>query len=235
MEFPIYLTAFVLAGGAFAVMALPWALAGVHRDWTRAAVALTLAAWFILSTILAGLGVYRSSADEVVPAIAVALAVSLVATGMAMALLARLTTGLADAQLQSRLVAIQVWRIVGFAFLAVLALGGLPPLFALPAGVGDVIVGATAPLVAQNLHRQRLAVAWHLIGIADLVVAITLGVTTSQGRAQLFEVTPTSDALLAFPLAIIPTFLVPISLALHLVGLRAVVSGHLGAAQASRP
>ena len=44
-------------------------------------------------------------------------------------------------------------RVVGVAFLPYLALGHLPALFALPAGLGDIAAGIAAPLVARRLAR----------------------------------------------------------------------------------
>src|SRR5271156_6129240 len=46
---------------------------------------------------------------------------------------------------------VQSWRIVGFTFLVLYASGILPGFFALPAGWGDIAIGATAPLAATWL------------------------------------------------------------------------------------
>src|SRR5438477_12718401 len=51
------------------------------------------------------------------------------------------------------------------------------------AGLGDIAVGLLAPVAALSLARggrgsHALALAWNLAGIADLVVAVTLGVLT---------------------------------------------------------
>lgn len=105
-----------------------------------------------------------------------------------------------------------------------MAVGQLPPLFALPAGLGDIITGLAAPFVARNLHRRGLAIAWNLFGLADLAVALTLGPMTIPGPFQIFFTSPTSEAATAFPLAIIPTFIVPLSILLHLVSLRYLFS-----------
>ena len=55
---------------------------------------------------------------------------------------------------------LQAWRIAGLAFLALYTYGLLPGLFALPAGWGDIVIGATAPLVAMTLanpdHRRSI-------------------------------------------------------------------------------
>jgi hypothetical protein len=55
------------------------------------------------------------------------------------------------------------------------------------------------------------------IGLADLVVAIGLGMTTSAGPVQIFHTTPNSDLVTRFPLVLVPTFLVPLAIALHVV------------------
>src|SRR3974390_1836563 len=46
---------------------------------------------------------------------------------------------------------VQSWRIAGFIFLVLAAFGILPTIFALPAGWGDIAIGATAPFVALKL------------------------------------------------------------------------------------
>ena len=120
----------------------------------------------------------------------------------AVAVFPALQVVLVDPAAQPWLLALQVWRIEGVAFLVLFALGQLPALFALPAGIGDLAIGVTAPLVARNLHRRNLALAWNVLGLADLVVAVSLGVMTNPGPLLLFATTPTSDVLTAFPMAL---------------------------------
>ncbi|MGI8449589.1 MAG: hypothetical protein ACR2MP_20905 [Streptosporangiaceae bacterium] len=70
------------------------------------------------------------------------------------------------------------FRVAGVAFLLTMALGHLPALFALPAGLGDIATGIAAPLVAHRLaqDRGRRAALWlNAFGMTDLVVALTLG------------------------------------------------------------
>ena len=77
--------------------------------------------------------------------------------------------------------ALQAWRFGGFTFLALYAHGVLPGIFSWPAGLGDMAIGVTAPWVAFALGRQsdfvtsRLFVVWNLLGILDLVVAVSIG------------------------------------------------------------
>jgi len=98
--------------------------------------------------------------------------------------------------------------------------GRLPWQFALPAGIGDVTTGAVAvvaaTLLAQKANGARRAVyAWCLFGIADLVVAITMGAMTSPGRAHLLAFEAPNLLISAYPLVMVPTFAVPLALMLH--------------------
>jgi hypothetical protein len=53
----------------------------------------------------------------------------------------------------SLLIAAQTWRIVGIAFLWGMTQGLLDPAFAIPAGVGDILIGVTAIPLAIFLWR----------------------------------------------------------------------------------
>ena len=120
--------------------------------------------------------------------------------------------------------AIQVWRAGGLGFLALYAHGVLPGAFAWPAGLGDIAIGVTAPWVARALVRRpgfatsRVFVAWNLLGILDLVVAVSVGGRSSalaSGAAG--EVT--TGPMAQLPLVLIPGYLVPLFVMLHLAAL----------------
>ena len=103
-----------------------------------------------------------------------------------------------------------------------MARGQMPALWALPAGIGDIIVGATAPWVANHFDApggRRLAIVFNLFGMADLIVAVGLGIMTSPGPTQVFHPSPTSEFATQFLLALVPTFLVPLAFTLHVVSL----------------
>ena len=105
----------------------------------------------------------------------------------------------------------QTFRAVGVAFLLMFALGRLPAVFALPAGLGDLAVGLAAPVVARRLARgeRRGAVAFHVLGTLDLVVALTIGALAGAAAAD----------LMVLPLVLIPATLVPLALGLHVAAL----------------
>jgi hypothetical protein len=122
------------------------------------------------------------------------------------------------------IVGIQAWRWAGFGFLTLYAYGVLPALFAWPAGLGDMAVGITAPVVlASLLHNPGFAagkrfVTWNLLGILDLTVAVSIGALVPL-LAPNFYGTVTTAPMAQLPLALIPTYLVPTFLMLHLTAL----------------
>lgn len=96
--------------------------------------------------------------------------------------------------------------------------GQLPPLFAVPAGLGDLAVGLAAPWVARALAREtghRRAVRFNVLGITGLVVALGTGLLSA-----LILAGPSNAALGTLPLALIPTTAVPLAAALHILSLR---------------
>jgi hypothetical protein len=122
------------------------------------------------------------------------------------------------------LTAIQAWRAGGLGFLALYAHGILPGSFAWPAGLGDIAIGITAPWVALALIRQPdfisspLFVAWNILGILDLVVAVSTGALSS-GFVPGFAGEVTTAAMAQLPLVLIPAYLVPLFIMLHLATL----------------
>jgi hypothetical protein len=124
------------------------------------------------------------------------------------------------------LIGVQVYRTIGVVFVILLAQGQLPAHFALPAGWGDIAVGLSAPLVALALAREArggrtLAAAWNVFGLLDLVVAVGMGtgfLATFLAPGFAPPVAPAA-AMGIFPLILVPTFAVPVSVLLHLIAL----------------
>jgi len=171
--------------------------------------------WFVVSVVASGLHLYRTGPND--PPLPLGLAaltpiVVFVVWFAASPEFRQFVTSLNPRILTQ----VQSWRIAGFAFLALAAYGILPNLFAMPAGWGDIAIGATAPFIALRLaspgHRGSFIV-WQLLGIADLVTAVTLG--TLAGVISPHGI-PTS-AMTVLPLSVIPTFAVPLLLILHVI------------------
>jgi hypothetical protein len=179
--------------------------------------AVVLGGWLTASAVIAGHGWYRT-----LPWFPVAVTGYL---GLLLALrrIPVVARALTAPGMVSRLELPHAPRVVGVAFLLYLALGHLPALFALPAGLGDIASGIAAPLVARRLTQgmgRRAALWFNAFGMTDLVVAMTLGALTG---FQLLNVTPSSAPISALPLALIPTATVPLFLVLHITAVSALV------------
>jgi hypothetical protein len=174
-----------------------------------------LAVWFILALSASALSAFRNDAERVGIAVAIAAGAPIVVFAVwyaasesfrkfAMSLNPRILT------------ALQLWRFIGFTFVLLEAHRVLPAIFALSAGYGDMVIGVTAGLVAWQLAepRHRTAfIAWQLLGITDLVVAVSLGTT-----AGLLEPHGASMvAMTVLPLSLVPTFLVPLFFIFHVI------------------
>jgi hypothetical protein len=115
-------------------------------------------------------------------------------------------------KLTSLLIAVHTWRIGGIAFLWGMTQGLLDPAFAIPAGVGDILIGVTAIPFAIFFWRgyswsKYALVVWSVLGIVDLVNAVALGVITNPDFR--------TSTMATFPWILIPTVAVPSALALH--------------------
>jgi hypothetical protein len=125
------------------------------------------------------------------------------------------------------LIALQTFRIIGITFVIAWLGGTLPAGFALPAGLGDVAVGLSAPFVAaavvqRRRHHAVLVRWWSLAAVADLVIAVTSGVLHSSTPLGILQGSVSTDALARYPLSLIPSFFVPLALLLHLRTFRAL-------------
>ena len=174
-----------------------------------------ISGWFLFALVSSALHLYLNPANRVGLAVAIAAVAPIVVFSLWFANSARFRQ-FALALNPRVLTFLQSFRILGVAFVILAAFGVLPAIFALPAGYGDILIGVTAPLAALGLAvpRHRLGfIAWQILGIADLVVAVSLGTT-----ARL--ISPHSTPLVAMtvlPLSLIPTFLVPLFLIIHVI------------------
>jgi hypothetical protein len=116
----------------------------------------------------------------------------------------------------SALTTSQSWRIAGYAFVVLYVYRILPGIFALPAGWGDIFIGSTATLAAAKLaapRRRAGFILWQLLGMTDLVLAITFGAS-----AGFISQSPIStQPMTLLPLSLIPTFGVPLFFIIHII------------------
>lgn len=125
---------------------------------------------------------------------------------------------------QSWIVAVQVYRALGAMFLILWARGSMPGEFAIPAGIGDIIVGLSAPFVAWlnakgSPRAEAVTRAWNIFGILDLVIAVGTGFLTSPSTMQMLAFDRPNLLITTYPTVMVPVFLVPMSIILHVLSL----------------
>ena len=116
------------------------------------------------------------------------------------------------------LVGLHAMRLLGALFLALAAVGRLSGPFPYFAGLGDVLTGALAiPLALRLAQGEQTPIGWwNLLGAVDLLLAVTLGITSAQGSPlQLFHGGAGSEAMQHLPFSLVPTVLVPYYLITH--------------------
>src|SRR5438094_222669 len=125
----------------------------------------------------------------------------------------------------SLVVYVDVAVVVGAAVVAVVAARrrqGAPAGASLGGLAAAALPVAAAYLTGRSWSRT-LAVAFNLLGIADLVVAIGTGFLASPSPFRLFFSQPSTSLMTVLPLVLIPTFLVPFWILVHAASLRALL------------
>ena len=228
---PGYLWALVIVG----MVAIPAATCVVvyggalraNMGRTRAALlaggaAVVFGGWFTASAVIAGHGWYHTRLGHQVPWMPVAV-LGFLGLLLALRRIPVVARALAAPGMVRRLELPHTFRAAdGAAFLLIMALGHLPPLFALPAGLGDIATGIAAPLVARRIALgtgRRAALWFNAFGMTDLIVALTLGAVTAY---PLIHVTPSGAPISELQLALVPTVGVPLLLAVHITSMSAL-------------
>ena len=113
------------------------------------------------------------------------------------------------------LVLLHVTRFVGIYFLILHERGELPRAFAVPGGIGDIVVATMALPVAlaplDDAARYRAIRIWNIVGLVDIIMVIISATRinlTAPGQLR---------PLTHLPLSLLPTFLVPLIIATHII------------------
>lgn len=187
-----------------------WAGEGSRKWPWIVGTAIVCATWLIAIVLLASNNFFRN--DVLPPRIPITMVVTLICGYLL--LFSKSFRSIIAAIPQHWLIGIQTFRLLGGILLVRYFQGELPALFAFPAGIGDVLTGAFAPLVAYwwysgKSYARAASIAWNLFGMADLINAVTLG--------ALF-----GGAGIVFPTVMIPIYGVPRGFLIHsysLIGL----------------
>jgi hypothetical protein len=176
-----------------------------------------IVAWFIFALSGSALHLFKNNANRIGLTVAIAALTPIIAFSLWYAASAGFRQFALSLDPRS-LTSAQAWRIIGFTFVLLEARGILPAVFAWPAGYGDMAIGATAAFVAWKLadpaHRNSF-ILWQLLGILDLVIAVSVGTTAAWISPQ----GPPMVPMTVLPLSLIPTFLVPLFLIFHVISI----------------
>lgn len=108
-------------------------------------------------------------------------------------------------------------RFVGIAFLVLHSQGVIPGAFAVPAGWGDIAVAvlalvaafAAAPITSRG--RWWAVALWNVLGLLDILFVLRTGI--GLGLADVTQML----WITAFPLSLLPTFIVPLVIVTHIL------------------
>jgi len=186
----------------------------------RIRVAAWLSGWFILVVILAATRALYYEHGLGTPGLGLAVALPIAILCVTVARIKSLREGFHRAPLWL-LIGVHTVRLLGISFIVLYAVGRLPAPFAPVAGWGDIFVGANAPMVAWLAYRrstnaQTIVWIWNIIGIVDLIAAVGLGVMSSPGPLRLIFAEPSSAIMTTLPWLLIPGFLVPLLMSVHI-------------------
>jgi hypothetical protein len=180
-------------------------LAGLLGLWVGFAAAAGGAGWLAISRPFPVLGLFVAA-----PLLAAALAtLSPVARHVLLSLPLPLMVGL------------NIGRVFAVLFLLLAWDGRLSGPFPYFAGLGDIITGLAAVRVLRLAEEPRrystVLHAWNVFGMADLVLAIALGVMSAANSPLQVFAAPGSQAMQHLPWSFVPTVLVPLWMILHAI------------------
>jgi hypothetical protein len=214
----------VFAESAFLISWLSWTFARAasranlaDRAQTRlpALVGAFLAAWLAVALILGDSSNFPLEHEELRQLLSGLVALVPLLVGVTWLFASKTGRAANAATPPDSLIAVQSYRIAGAMFVfPYLSYGLLPRGFALPAGIGDVLTGLFAPVVAWLVLRNArgsyaIAIAWNVFGILDLLVAPVSAIFSG---AQILRM---------FPLSLVPLFVgPPIGTLMHIYSLR---------------
>ena len=187
----------------------------------RSLVAIALAGWFALIVILGAAGIFADTGGSGPPAIGLAVLLPVVILAWASARPGLLRRAWHAIPLPV-LIGVNAVRVLGIVMVLWHEAGRLSAPFAPIAGWGDVLIGLAAIPVALAVKAaapgwRPAVLLWNALGLLDLVAAIALGLTSAEGTPlRLFFGEPGTGPMGELPLVLIPAYLVPLLIVIHL-------------------
>ncbi|RDH84058.1 MAG: hypothetical protein DIZ80_07960 [endosymbiont of Galathealinum brachiosum] len=121
------------------------------------------------------------------------------------------------------LIMLSSWRMIGIGFIMLNMFGHLPTSFSYVAGIGDALTAVAAVFLAFNLMKQEKGVRksailrWNTFGLLDFIIAVSLGLLTRTDALLAESNGLNGELMMAFPMVIIPGFLVQILSLTHII------------------
>jgi hypothetical protein len=118
------------------------------------------------------------------------------------------------------LIRLHTFRFVGVFFLITYHYGALPKVFAIGAGVGDILAAFTAIFVANKVERkvpnaQRIAYYWNIFGLLDILNVIITAIITT--RLSMVNGSQSVVEIASFPFSWIPAIAPATIIFLHVL------------------
>jgi hypothetical protein len=217
--FDLLSTAELTASSAIVVFFLSSLLSDTVRQRVWVGAALTV--WFCLIAAAGATGVFARPIGPGIPAVGLGVLIPIVVLSLLVLGTAR-GRGLVRRVPMTSLVGLHIVRVLGITFVLLYGAKRLPAPFAPVAGWGDILVGLLAIPLVLRMSRgggelpRRPILLWNMLGVADLVTAVTLAATSAPGPLQLFHVEPSTAIMANLPWILIPCFLVPSFIFVHL-------------------
>ena len=112
-------------------------------------------------------------------------------------------------------VAFHLTRYVGIAFLVLYERGQMSGEFAVTAGWGDIVAATGALAIVLFLRdpmsKPSLLALWNALGLADILLVVITATRIALHSPEGVQ------ALLVFPMSLVPTFMVPLVIASHVL------------------
>jgi hypothetical protein len=167
--------------------------------------------WFLVALVLGASGALVNFVPPRPQMLLVLLTAALIVAGL---MVPSFRAWLASVDLRS-VIAIHMTRFIGIYFLVLYSRGLLPFDFAVLGGWGDIVIAATALLwlvfVREPEEHRPLLLLWNLCGLIDILFVVATA--ARMGRTDPASMGP----LRTLPLSLLPTFLVPLIIASHVL------------------
>jgi hypothetical protein len=183
-----------------------------HGAVNSRTVLLLALSWLLIATGLSAAGIIRTLRPPAAPLVVFGLTGVVLAAGWLLAGFRAWLTAIDERWL----VGLHLTRFVGVYFLYLYGRGRLPYAFAVPGGWGDIAVASLAAILLvagppRGTRRRSAYIVWNVFGLADILFVVATA-------ARLAMADPESMvALLRLPLSLLPTFLVPLIIASHVI------------------